>query len=100
MTHVLVTGAAGATTVAVAAVPGQAIVVKGFVSAAVTSTLSSTVRCLSNATAISPWFRTAGNVTFQLVEGLGSVRTAVGEDLVLDNPLADGVVCLISYEVE
>lgn len=99
VTHVLIVAAAGVTTVAVAGVPGQAIVVRGFVAAAETSNLGATVRCLSNATEVSPWLRTGGSATFQLAEALGSIRTVAGEDLVLDNPGTDNAHCLVSYEL-
>jgi hypothetical protein len=100
MTHLLMTAAAGATTLAVAGLPGQQIVVKGLVISAETSSLSIVARCLSNVIAISPWCRAGGTATFQLESALGSIRTVAGEDLAIEVPGADGALCLISYDLE
>jgi len=83
----------------VAGVSGKIIVVRHIVAAAATSTLSCTFRLKSDSTVLTPWMRTGGNVTYQWDSQRGPIQSAAGAALNGENPLSDGAVVLIVYDL-
>jgi hypothetical protein len=83
----------------VAGQAGKIVVVRHILAAAATSSLSCTFRLKSDSTVLTPWLRTAGSGTFQWDSQRGPIQTAAGESLKGDNPLSDGAVVLIVYEL-